>query len=142
MPRASALLMKVAVVSLVTEMLFLATAQEARPVLSEAAAVELAEAFVRENGYTDAPESAVKAQLDAESIESSNQRAERLKARRNTLRPRAIGMKTVGEGWGVAFAYVAYPGTCRVVTMRVDGTGIRIQHEDGIRDYWLGFSRR
>ncbi|MEO8589901.1 MAG: hypothetical protein ABI432_11060 [Flavobacteriales bacterium] len=110
--------------------------------ISSERAVELAERFVRDNGYTDAPDSAIKSQLDPESIELAEGRAELLKSRRNTLQPRAIGVKATDDGLGVAFDYVSHPGSCRVVTMHKDGTQIRIKHQDGIREYWLGFSER
>jgi hypothetical protein len=119
-----------------------ARAQQALPALSEAAAVELAESFVRENGYTDAPEAEVKARLDSEGIEWSKNRGDLLRNRRNTLQSRAIGIKRTNDGWGVAFAYVTNSGTCRVVTMAADGSRIRMQHQDGILNYWRGFGSR
>jgi hypothetical protein len=110
--------------------------------ISSERAVEIAERFVRENGYTDAPDSAIRSQLDLESIEWTNDRTELLKARRNTLQPKAIGVKATDGGWGVAFDYVSHPGSCRVVTMEKDGSQIRMKHQDGIREYWLGPSER
>jgi hypothetical protein len=102
--------------------------------------VELAERFVRENGYTNAPQSEVRSRLNYESIERADNRAELLKSRWNTLSPKAIGIKATADGWGVAFDYVAdHPGICRVVTMKVNGADIRMQHEDGLRGFWLGF---
>lgn len=110
--------------------------------VSSEVAVELAERFVRENGYTDAPDSVIKSQLDLESIERTNSRSELLKWRRNTLQPKAIGGKATDGGWGVAFDYVSHPGSCRVVTMDKDGSQISMKHQDGIREYWLGPSER
>jgi opacity protein-like surface antigen len=107
--------------------------------LSKEEAVELAEQFVRENGYTDASEREIKRQLDLESIEWSNDRRDLLEERRATLAATAIGVKSTRDGWGVAFDYVQSSGACRVVTMMVDGSDIRMQHQDGIREYWLGF---
>ena len=104
-------------------------------------AVQLSERFVRENGYTDAPNDEIKLQLDLESIERADSRAELLKSRRNTLQPKAIGVKSTDDGWGVAFDYVDHPGSCRVVTINKDGTQIRMQHKDGVRDHWLGFDK-
>lgn len=113
-----------------------------REQVSSERAVELAERFVRENGYTDAPDSVIKAQLDQESIEWTNDRAEAIEARRNTLLPKAIGVKAANGEWGVAFDRVSHPGTCRVVTMRKDGTRMKLQHQDGIRGSWIGFEQR
>lgn len=110
--------------------------------LSQQEAVELAETHIRQNGYTAAPESDVKAQLDLESIEFSSKRAVLLKSRRNTLKPKAIGIKPTPTGWGVAFDYVAHPENCRVVTMRRNGNAIRVEHQDGIRNYWIGFGAK
>ena len=110
--------------------------------VSQEKAVELAERFVRDNGYTDAPDSAIKAELDAESMEGVNDRTEMLELRRNTLQTKAIGVKATSGGWGVAFDYVSHPGTCRVVAMDKNGTRIRMEHKDGIRAYWLGSAER
>jgi hypothetical protein len=107
--------------------------------ISRKEAVALAERFIRVNGYADAPESELKSQLDLESIEWSNNRQDLLKQRRNTLRPVAVGIKAIDGAWGVVFDYVSSePGRCRVVTMSFDGTNIRVQHKDGIREYWVG----
>lgn len=108
--------------------------------LSRERAVKLAERFVRENGYTDAPDSAIRPLLAYESIEWAEDRIELLKSRRNTLVSMAIGIKANEGGWGVAFDYVSHPGNCRVVTMLKDGSKMRMQHQDGIRDYWVGFA--
>lgn len=115
-------------------------ARSAEPLkqVSSERAVKIAEQFIRQNGYTDAPYSAIKSKLDHESIEWANSRAELLKARFNTLQASAIGIQATGDGWGVAFDYVDHPGNCRVVTMRKDGTQLRMQHQDGIRAYWVG----
>ena len=69
--------------------------------------VALAERFVLENGYTDAPQSELKAQLDLESIELSDRRADLLESRWNSLRPDAMGIKATDVGWGVGFYYVS-----------------------------------
>lgn len=110
--------------------------------ISSIEAVDIAERFVRENGYTDAPDSVLKPQLDHESIELTQGRAALLKSRRNTLEPKAIGVKAIDDGWGVAFDYVDHPGTCRVVTVLKNGMPCRMKHQDGIRAYWLGFDER
>ncbi len=105
-----------------------------------AGAVMLAEKFVRENGYTDVPGYELKASLDLENIEPDSERSKILATRHNTLLPNAIGAKPRLPGWSVAFDY-AHPRLraqkiCRVVTMNADGTGILMQHSDGIRKYF------
>ena len=108
------------------------------PILS-AVALERAEKFVYLNGYTDAAESEIKQHLDPESIEWYGRRGDILDSRRNTLRPDAIGIKSTDSGWGVAFDYVEqYPTKVRVVTMDANGGNVRVQHQDGVRDFWVG----
>lgn len=117
-------------------------------VLSQKAAVALAERFVVRNGYTDAPPDQVKHDLDFESIEFAENREAMLRQRRNTLRPRAIGVRrgrrSSKSGWSVAFDFVesidANRGSCRVVTMDSDGSNIRIEHVDGLRKFFVGFN--
>lgn len=115
--------------------------------ISKQAAVALAEKFVRENGYTDAAPEYIKQHLDFESIEWADSRNELLKQRRDTLLPKAIGAKRGArrdaDGWSIAFDFTsrmpAGRGICRVVTMSQDGSDIRIQHVDGVRQYFAGF---
>lgn len=106
--------------------------------VSRAEAVALAERFIRENGYTDAPAAEVKESLDNEFIQVGGSRERLLESRRNTLLPRAIGVKKLSEGWGVAFQGVQSAEVCRVVTMARDGRSVRIEHQNGICDYWRG----
>ncbi len=123
-----------------TGMTFGQDARSAEPLkqVSSESAVKIAEQFIRQNGYTNAPDSTIKSKLDHESIEWANSRAELLEARSNSLQASAIGIQATGDGWGVAFDYVDHPGNCRVVTMRKDGTQLRMQHQDGIRAFWVG----
>ena len=108
-------------------------------------AIETAEVFILQNGYTDAPFDKIKDNLDFESIEFHRNREDMLKFRFNTLKRKAIGVKRVQKGdrtrWSVAFDYVEEdtPDICRVVTMNPDGSGIRVEHVDGIRSYFVGF---
>jgi hypothetical protein len=98
-------------------------------------AVEIAERFVRENGYTDfVPQDASK--LTAESFERS-ERGEWIARRHNKLRPRALGYMARGKdskrGWTVGFEPVspsANAGTGRAVTMDEYGEGLTVQHKD------------
>lgn len=111
------------------------------------AAVEIAEQFVAENGYTKAPSSDTKEVLGNEAIEWTTNPRDRLEQRFNTLLPKAIGAKkgrrNSSEGWSVAFDYTSKNGAsnnCRVVTMNSAGNDIRIEHVDGIRSYFIGFA--
>jgi len=117
--------------------------------LSQAAAVEAAERFVVQNGYTDAPVTQAKERLEHESIEWSNDRAKLLSARFNSLKAKAIGLrhgrKGSPHGWSVAFDYkvptTGEEAVCRVVTMAEDGSEPRMEHVDGFRSYFSGFER-
>ena len=112
---------------------------EPGPALSSQEAVAAAEHFIRENGYTDAPASEMKDELDFESIEWYDSRSDLLEARWNSLHAEAMGIKPSESGWGVAFYSVSYPNSCRVVTMNLDGSSKRVQHQTGICEYWAGF---
>ena len=111
-------------------------------------AVAKAEEFVLANGYTDAESDKIKQELEHESLERASSRDEILKARFNTLQRRAIGVRRgaqQGAGWSVAFDYVEPHksedrAACRVVTMKPDGSDMRVEHQDGIRDFFEGFS--
>ena len=117
--------------------------------LSKEEAIQIAERFVLENGYTNAPREKVKVQLDHESIEviveGKEAREQLLAARVDTLKPKAIGTrrgrKGGSDGWSVAFEYThpSLNDTCRVVTMDLDGTNIRVEHVDGILSFFKGF---
>jgi hypothetical protein len=114
--------------------------------ISKNEAVAIAELFVATNGYTNLSRDQVGKEFVPESLELSNDREDTLKLRFNTLKPKAIGIKKGSRGavsgWSVAFDYVASgpnPRICRVVTMNDDGTGLMVQHQDGIRSYFTGF---
>lgn len=116
--------------------------------LSKTEAVSHAETFIAENGYLDLPEAMLKIDLDLESIEWSSGRKAILASRFNSLKSKAIGIRKGApgrqDGWSVAFDYVDQASfssdRCRVVTMRPDGTGIRLEHVDGVRTAFAGFS--
>lgn len=110
------------------------------------AAVRIAEKFVAENGYTNLPKSRVNRVLDSESLERSADREKLLADRFDTLMPSAIGAKRGRKnertGWSVAFDFTAKfgaPNLCRVVTMTLDGSNVRVEHVDGVRKYFVGF---
>jgi hypothetical protein len=120
-------------------------------------AVTLAESFIADNGYTNLPPERLKPQLDMESIEwaamvgdgsQADTRKQILKMRFNSLRPKAIGVRRgeeQGKGqWSVAFDFIDSEAraekVCRVVTMDLDGTHLRVEHKDGFRKYFVGFN--
>lgn len=113
--------------------------------LTKQEAVSLAEKFVLENGYTNAPPKNIKKKLDNESIEWESDRAKLLKKRYDSLNKKAIGVregrKNQNSGWSAAFdiADPQYKSICRVVTMNIDGSEIRIEHVDGKREFFVGF---
>lgn len=119
-------------------------------------AVKRAEAFVSENGYTNLPSEKLKSELDMESIEwaamlgdgsDADKRHQILDMRFNSLQTKAIGTRRddyEGRGhWSVAFDFVKSQwrkeAICRVVTMDLDGSHIRVEHKDGFRKYFVGF---
>jgi len=112
--------------------------------LTRQQAIRLAEKYVLENGYTAAPRSQVKRQLDPESLKFSSDVEENLRMRYNTLRPKAIGARLdkgrrYGKAWSVAFDYAGptrYADICRIVTMKPDGSGIYMEHVEGDRLYF------
>lgn len=119
-------------------------AEEAPQPLTKTQAITVAERFIGENGYTDLSDEKIKRKLDGESFELGESREAAIRMRRNTLRPRAIGVRVgqLGEekGWSVAFDYVkADSSACRVVTMTENGTDVLMQHQDGQRAYFVGF---
>jgi hypothetical protein len=109
-------------------------------------ALGVAERFVVENGYTDASRERIKKQLVLENIELSSNTEEILRQRFNSLKAKAIGLRKkhrrYSDGWSVAFEYVGAESNsshCRIVTMKLDGTELRIEHVDGRREYFEGF---
>jgi hypothetical protein len=124
--------------------------------LSKEAAVRLAEKFLADNGYSNLPPDKTKASLDMESIEwavldrarSADTRSRILEMRFNSLRPKAIGIRR-GTDHGRELWYIAFDYTrasdrdfCRVVTMTLDGSQIRMEHKSGDRKYLVGFDER
>ena len=107
--------------------------------LTESQAIELAEKFVAQNGYTDLLPS--KENLSYESIEWESNVDVMLKNRSDTLEKKAFGLtprrKNDAPGWTVVFRY-AHPSDSsakkngRAVTMDVDGSDLRVEHVDFI----------
>ena len=114
--------------------------------LTSAQALSLAEKFVAENGYTKQQPEQLKNPFDYESLEWTGERAIMIKQRFNTLEDKAIGVKKThprkDTGWSVGFDLVDQAISegrhCRVVTVGIDGSDIRVEHVDGIRKYFVG----
>ena len=102
--------------------------------LTESEAVQAAEAFVIQNGYTDLAPS--DGPLAHESLEWSDDRSELLKARHDSLERTAYGLVYTRKGglagWTVVFRYKepSSSTTGRAVTMNLDGSAIRMEHVD------------
>jgi hypothetical protein len=105
--------------------------------LHEAQALRLAEQFIAQNGYTDLPPD--KSRLAYETIEWKSNIDEMLSARHDMLQRNACGIvrgrKGGSSGWTVVFRYKNSPPGHpygRAVTMRSNGSQIRIEHVDFI----------
>lgn len=103
--------------------------------LTEAQAIEFAEKFIAQNGYTDLPSD--KENLAYESIEWESDVDEMLKTRHNTLERKAFGIsrgrKGNSVGWTVVFKYKGSKSkNGRAVTMGLDGSKARVEHVEFI----------
>ena len=106
--------------------------------LTREAAILLAEKFIRDNGYTDR-EVSLDTPVVNESFELYATREEQLKRRFDTLKPKAVGAKLVGEQWTVGFEYTdaikeKYPAggrtTGRAVRFDAYGNNMQVMHKD------------
>ncbi len=124
-----------------TTVLFDAPSPQTKTVLplTERQAVEFAEKFIADNGYTDLP--ADQKNFTHESIESDSNTAEILKSRFKTLENKAFGIsrgrRSQQPGWTVVFRYrqnreEQSKKNGRAVTMDIDGTNPRVEHVDFI----------
>lgn len=112
--------------------------------LTESEAVALAEQFIAVNGYTDLPPD--KSKLAYESTEWESDVDNMLKSRHDTLERRAYAVLRNGRGslgWTVVFRYKHSggrdePKVGRAVTMNVDGSKLRVQHQD----FFLRFGKK
>jgi hypothetical protein len=110
-------------------------------------AVRLAEDFIKQNGYTDAP--ADKNNLSHETVEFYETIDELLEARHNTLEPKAYGIYYGGrlgdqKGWTVVFRRPQKKSekslessqllTGRAVTMNENFENLLVEHKDFILD--------
>ncbi len=107
--------------------------------LTEAQAIEFAEKFIAQNGYTDLPPD--KENLAHESIEWESNLDEMLKMRHDSLERKAFGIsrgrKGNSVGWTVVFKYKSASDRAtskngRAVTMNLDGSKARVEHVDFI----------
>jgi hypothetical protein len=119
--------------------------------LREDEAVRLAEAFVRENGYTNVPATRSGDSLSRESIDN-DEPEKRLAKRKDTLLPKACAVSPPTaevDQWTVLFCYNTRNERFRVnvanfdqmareagraVTMDLDGSHLRVQHQDILFD--------
>ena len=134
-------------VVLVIILVGLPSTAQVRKQLTEAEAIQIAEKFVADNGYTDLPPVQDKTKLSYESIDSSDP-DQRLKGRYNTLERKAYAVargNVSKDGWIIVFRYNPnneqyrrvipnyeqfIKGVGRAVTMKTDGSNIRMQHQD------------
>jgi hypothetical protein len=122
----------------VAALLFLCAADsQAQKKLNEAQAIKLAEQFIAQNGYTDLPPD--KSRLAYETIEWEANVDKMLRGRHNTLERNPYGVlpgrKSGTPGWTVVFRYKNVPPGYRdgrAVTMKLDGSEIRVEHVDFI----------
>ncbi len=102
--------------------------------LDEQAAIQAAEKFIADNGYTDLPPLADPRQLTNESIEWESEPDKKIKLRHNSLERDAYSVSPGsrnGLGWTVGFRYKDGDSrTGRAVTMDRDGGNIRVEHQD------------
>lgn len=103
--------------------------------LTETQAIEFAEKFIAQNGYTDLSPNREK--LAYESIEWGSNVDEMLRTRHNTLERKAFGIsperKGNSAGWTVVFKYKnSSKKNGRAVTMDLDGSKARVEHVDFI----------
>jgi hypothetical protein len=110
--------------------------------LDEQTAIQIAEKFIADNGYTDLPPISDTSQLAYESIEWQSDVNKMLQLRHNTLEQKAfslskdrfgkmgwtIGFRYKGGTEGVGRAVIEEHG--RAVTMDLDGGNMRVEHKD------------
>jgi hypothetical protein len=131
----------VATILLIQLVAIVAHSQKRGP-LTQSQAVELAERFIAQNGYTDLPPD--KRKLSHETIEWESDVDTMLQQRHDTLERRAYGFRSGRKGresgWTVVFRY-KHPrdprmqSKGRAVTMNLDGSKARVEHVDFILRY-------
>ena len=115
--------------------------------ITEKQAIELAENFIKVNGYTKFP--ADTSNVSFEFIYDHGQDIRSvLKKRHNTLHPDAFFITKDGEGWEVGFIstrvnlkkadslQIQDDPDCRAVTMNLQGTELRMAHKSPRFSKW------
>jgi len=100
--------------------------------ISEKEAIQIAEEFVKVQGYTNVPASAPKEEIIFEFMDIGKAE-DILQYRRGTLNPQAVGARQEGSNWLVGFRYAKLKperDTGRAVRMNRNGENPRIVHED------------
>ena len=94
-------------------------------------AVALAEAFIKNNGYTLAP-ALPPEKLTPESLERFGGPETWARDRQDTLQPTAYGYLRLEDSWMVMFCFKHSPNdeAGRAVEMATDGSGIQMKHKD------------
>jgi len=104
--------------------------------LSLSQAVQLAETFIAQNGYTDLPPIQDRRRLAFESLDGLGGLAidHILEIRHNELQRHAYSyggwQVRKRPGWTIVFLYTKDPKNGRAVTMNRDGSEIEVQHLD------------
>lgn len=102
--------------------------------LDEQTAIQAAERFIADNGYTDLPPLKDARQLTYESLEWESDPEKMLQHRHDTLERKAYSISPHsknGPGWTVGFRLKnGDTKTGRAVTMDKDGGNIRVEHVD------------
>lgn len=108
--------------------------------LDEQTAIQVAEKFIADNGYTDLPPMSDTSKLTPESIEWQHGVDQILQSRHNTLERKALSFsddRYGKKGWTIGFRYkgategvgrVSIEEHGRAVTMDIDGGNMRVEH--------------
>jgi hypothetical protein len=105
--------------------------------LDEQTAIQVAEKFIADNGYTDLPPMRDTSQLAYESIEWESNATRILQLRQNTLERKAFSLSKNKRGWTIGFRHkggtegvgrVVMEELGRAVTMQLDGGNMRVEH--------------
>lgn len=104
--------------------------------LTKDEAISRAEAFVREQGYTDRLGDPAK--IVFESLDSSRDKDSVLKARSKTLEPKAVGARLDSEMWFVGFKAVGPGGRLRGVMVAQDGSLVKVVSQSMKADWLAG----
>ena len=106
-----------------------------RAAATEKIAVQVAERFIRDNGYTDQPAAVDRSNISREALESGDV-SERLAHRHATLESRAHGVSAAAAGWYVVFRYKGQATNPHGRAVWVDsyGRAVKVEHQDFVLD--------